>query len=306
MDQNLEKQASLLILDDEEFSLHALERLFRGKYHLLLFTDPQKALAALDHNEKPELILTDFRMPQMNGLDFLRDASQKSPNSIRCMLTGQIDSVDLAEAINSSIIHRLFLKPWDNSVLQMQLHEALLQQKLLKERNILAQLAITDPVTQIHNHRFFQDALLKEIERAKRHQRNLCLLMIDIDHFKKFNDHFGHPSGDQALFEVASFLKSSIRNIDHIARYGGEEFAIILPDTNLKSGAEVAERIRSQFESHFKNGPKSTKSAPLTVSIGISEFPIHGDTAAKIVEMADSALYRAKNTGRNQTQVATS
>ena len=164
----------------------------------------------------------------------------------------------------------------------------------------LAQQAITDPITGLINHRYFKIALVKEMKRASRYNRNLSLLMLDIDHFKSINDAHGHQTGDRVLAEFSKRLTSVIReNVDLIARYGGEEFCIILPETGQAEALEIAERIRQQIEQK-----PFSEQLELTVSIGVACFPQHAETSEELIKAADIACYQAKHSGRNLIRLA--
>jgi diguanylate cyclase (GGDEF)-like protein len=212
-----------------------------------------------------------------------------------------IEVSELSLAINQGLIHRFFLKPWDNEVLKLQILECLQQRKILVENDHLATLALTDPVTGLGNHRLFHEQLRVEIERARRHQRPLSVLMMDLDHFKTWNDQFGHPAGDLLLKSVAQHLIQGLRSIDWIARYGGDEFAMILPDTIAQHAYDIAERLRKSFVNS-----QAPHQGPATVSLsfGIASFPENANSSAELTQAADQALYRAKKTGRNQSIVA--
>ena len=163
-------------------------------------------------------------------------------------------------------------------------------------------LAFTDPLTELYNHRFFQETLLQEFTRAHRYKKPLSLMIIDIDFFKKFNDTYGHLVGDKVLKHVSSIFKSSMREqIDTVARYGGEEFGVILPETTLEGAAAFAERIRSKVEESFI--PEGDKKLKVTLSIGVSCISVTKCTkTSDLIEAADQALYKAKAEGRNQVQ----
>jgi diguanylate cyclase (GGDEF)-like protein len=166
--------------------------------------------------------------------------------------------------------------------------------------NKMEQLAITDGLTSLFNHRYFQEALDREIERASRLNENLTLLLMDIDHFKGFNDSFGHPVGDFILKSLAALLKKGARKIDILARYGGEEFAALLPGIDVKNARKTAERWRKAVQrASFK---RDNKSFAVTISIGFATYPADADNKTELIERADRALYDAKENGRNQAR----
>jgi two-component system, cell cycle response regulator len=162
----------------------------------------------------------------------------------------------------------------------------------------LERLSITDGLTQVHNHRYFQDRLREEFRRAQRYDDPLSLILIDLDHFKAFNDTHGHQVGDVVLRDVAAALQRSVRETDLLARYGGEEFAILLPRTPLAGALTVAERVWREVGT-LRTGPQG--SLRVTVSVGVSSFPHHAVTSPEqLVLTADQALYRSKSEGRNR------
>lgn len=158
----------------------------------------------------------------------------------------------------------------------------------------LERLSVTDGLTGLTNHRALMQRLTEEIVRAKRTERPLTVIMADVDHFKSYNDSFGHPAGDQVLKMVASILKDATRTVDCVARYGGEEFALLLPETDMPGAMEVAERIRFRVES------AEFPERRITLSVGVAEYPTDAADASTIVAVADEALYVAKREGRNQ------
>lgn len=160
------------------------------------------------------------------------------------------------------------------------------------------EMSITDSLTEVSTRRYFLERASEEIRRSMRHKSNLSLLMLDLDHFKDKNDRFGHLVGDVVLKEVASILKSSLREIDIIGRLGGEEFAIMLTGTGKDGAFQVAERIRESIEGAVFKAYDEVVS--ITVSAGISVFPDDGVDIESLVESADKALYKAKESGRNK------
>ena len=172
----------------------------------------------------------------------------------------------------------------------------------LQEMNeVLEQLSITDGLTKLHNHRYFQEALASECKRADRTGEPLALILIDIDEFKKWNDRLGHAGGDEILRKMATILNDAIRETDLLARYGGEEFALLAPDTHLLGAAKLAEKLREDIaQTSFLLEPPSERSR-VTVSAGVAIY--RGDKRQLFVE-ADQALYRAKDAGRDCVIVA--
>ena len=168
----------------------------------------------------------------------------------------------------------------------------------------LERLSITDRLTELYNHGYFQQRLEEELSLARRHGNELALLLFDIDYFKRFNDRFGHPKGDLVLKAVGRVVKSVARFEDAVARYGGEEFVIVAPNTGKESAAALAERIRSAIESEVFEGDEEEPEVTKTVSIGVATFPGDAETQAELIEAADQALYRAKDSGRNRVVTA--
>lgn len=164
----------------------------------------------------------------------------------------------------------------------------------------LADQANTDGLTGLLNHRRFQEKLTLELQRCLRQEHPLSVLMIDVDHFKSYNDYHGHPRGDHVLREVASIFKQSLRDLDLVARYGGEEFAVVLLDTPAGAAALVAEKLRAAVEEYpFPGAELSQPLGRLTISVGVASFPEDGLSPVEILDAADRALYRAKDRGRN-------
>jgi diguanylate cyclase (GGDEF)-like protein len=173
----------------------------------------------------------------------------------------------------------------------------------LREANQrLAQMTLTDPLTEIGNRRHFDDTLVTELKRNHRSRSPFSLLMVDIDHFKRVNDTVGHQGGDQLLKTVAGVLRQSIRTYDTVCRFGGEEFAIIMPGTSANHAYAIAERIRCEIAAVNRN--RTLGDFPLTVSIGMRCVRASETIEAnRIVSDADQALYRAKSNGRNRTEI---
>lgn len=161
-------------------------------------------------------------------------------------------------------------------------------------------LAIRDGLTNLYNHRHFQNNLVQELERSKRYNKNLSVILFDIDHFKNYNDKLGHPAGDYLLKELAKLIESNKRVVDIAARYGGEEFVLILVETDKKGAALVAERLRKMIEEHPFKDREIQPLGKISVSVGYSSYPQDGKTREALIKKADENLYKAKEGGRNQ------
>jgi diguanylate cyclase (GGDEF)-like protein len=162
----------------------------------------------------------------------------------------------------------------------------------------LERLSITDSLTKLFNRRYLLERLSREIDRSRRHKRTFAVLLVDVDNFKRYNDAYGHLAGDEVLMRVAALLQESTRQVDCVARYGGEEFIAVLAETDMAGAAEACERIRTRLATQMFHGAK------ITLSIGVAEFPTHGETPEALTGAADAAMYEAKGAGRDQVKPA--
>jgi diguanylate cyclase (GGDEF)-like protein len=173
----------------------------------------------------------------------------------------------------------------------------------LRQKNVeLHEISITDSLTRLYNRKHLMETLDREVTRSERYSHPFSLLIIDIDHFKKYNDTYGHLAGDEVLRRLASVFKETIRSSDYAARYGGEEFIIILPEISPEQGVEAAERIRRKVgEQRFEGDGEAIE---VTISVGVASYPENGKDAETVIRNADEALYEAKKLGRNQVILA--
>jgi diguanylate cyclase (GGDEF)-like protein len=281
------------------------------------------------------VMIADQIMPGMKGVELLEEVHKRSPGTTKILLTGQAGLDAVVAAINKAGLNRYIPKPWDEPDLRLtvenllktfRLHrqneilvddlmrknaeleaaKALLEEKVkertsaLEEANArLNRLAVTDGLTALFNHRYFHEQLQQAVERSLRSKIPTALLMIDVDHFKKYNDRQGHPAGDEALRTVARLISEDRRTVDVCARYGGEEFAILLHDTTRELAVEVADKIRVRVAAAPIAHADKQPLGRLTVSIGVAACPEDAETAELLLEAADVALYRAKKSGRD-------
>jgi diguanylate cyclase (GGDEF)-like protein len=240
------------------------------------------------------VVLLDLFMPNINGIELLRQMKQSFETLPVVIMTGY-GSIEVAVESMQAGASDFVTKPVEATVLDIRLKRAI-------EYAHTKRLADTDGLTGLYNRRSFQERLEQEIDRAIRYNRPLSLIMIDIDHFKMYNDTHGHLHGDSILVEVAHFLRTLSRTSDIVVRYGGEEFSLLLPETDLASAEALGQRLREQVERHTFRGTKPLPGKGLTISVGIASY-MPPDTKEALLEAADMALYRAKREGRNRVVV---
>lgn len=280
---------AILILDDEIDVGQALARDLRNQAEVQLFQQPEAALAALKL-QTFSAILSDFRMPQMDGLQFLSQCNERTPNTPRILITAFTDLLDVEKMINKAHLFSLLTKPWEAEDLQKVVAHALRVHQYTVENEELRRLAWTDALTGVANHRYFWERMESEFSRAQRFGRSLSLMMCDVDDFKKFNDTHGHQHGDQVLHRVAQTLEYNKRSMDTVARYGGEEFAVILPEVSRARAIEIAKR-------HLRATLNQTG---VSMSIGVASFPEDCTSSTELVHCSDLALLQAKKLGKQR------
>jgi len=190
----------------------------------------------------------------------------------------------------------------DRLVLQAVASELVVAVENSELYKLTRRLAITDELTGLHNYRYLQQRLDEEVERARRYRKDLSLLMIDADDFKRFNDAHGHLAGDVALAELARVLVATTREVDVVARYGGEEFSIVLPETDAAGAFVVAEKVREAVADHEFPDAEGVRNQHITVSIGLATYPTHAEDKDSLLRLADDALYHAKDSGKDRVR----
>jgi diguanylate cyclase (GGDEF)-like protein len=326
-------ESNLLVVDDDQMNREILYRHLRnlGYRNIVLADGGAKALEIIS-SQPIDLIMLDMMMPVMNGLEML--IHLKSHQEWRVIPVIIISALDEKEMMLSCIqkgAEEYLIKPYDRVLLKARvsaclekkvLHdrEALNKQKLeaaYKElavayyeleivKNELEALSHQDGLTGIANRRYFDTVLEREWNAAKRENKCLSLILFDIDHFKKYNDAYGHLAGDDCLCRVAIAASQVIkRPRDTLARYGGEEFAVILPDTEPSGAKFCAEKIRLAIESLNISHVSSQINPFVTASVGISSIHPYAEVsvAQQLIKEADLALYQAKREGRNCVKV---
>ncbi len=312
----------VLLVDDQPIVAAAVRKMLASEADLELHfcSDPAKALE-MAIQLGPTVILQDLAMPGISGLALVdayrlapelhdvpiivlsanedpRDRSRAFEIGANDYLVKPPDKVELIARIRAHSRSFLLQRQRDEAYREL----AAVKRQLEEQNSVLARLSSLDGLTGIANRRHFDEALEREWRSAQRRKVALSLILLDVDHFKKYNDHYGHQGGDDCLRQIATAIRvGAQRPTDLAARYGGEEFAVLLPDTDPAGAAVVAAHIRSRVAELLIAHAKSDTSKHVTVSMGIATLAPEPDAiAASIVARADANLYRAKDGGRDR------
>ena len=292
-------QANILVVDDSPENLQVISAVLKQDYRVKVAINGERALALATAAEPPDLILLDVMMPGMDGYEVCARLKQ-NPVTARIpvlFVSSRDDEEDEARGLSLGAIDYI-VKPIRPSIVQARVRNHI---ELKRSRDLLEQLTTQDHLTGISNRRRFDDSLTQEWQRAAREQTPLSLVAIDIDHFKAYNDHYGHPQGDQCLIQVARALATCVtRPTDLVARCGGEEFAGLLPSTDSAGAARLAGQMRAAIEAEALEHARSPTHPHVTISLGVATVvPQAEESAQLLVDLADAALYEAKGAGRN-------
>ncbi|MGA8145797.1 MAG: diguanylate cyclase [Candidatus Acidiferrales bacterium] len=309
MNEVKETKERILVAEDDPVSRRVLETLLKKwGYDAIVATGGLEALRLLESRESPRLAVLDWMMPGMEGIQVCRRVREDTtrPYMYILLLTARSQREDLVRGLEAGADDYL-TKPFDAQELRARLHVGKrileLQDNLIAAREKLLFQATHDALTGIANRGVSLDALRRERYRQTRENGSFAIIMLDIDHFKYVNDNYGHPVGDAVLTEAAQRLKNCIRPYDTLGRYGGEEFLIVLPTADSLGAVGVAERIRHAVEAEpvITNAGEITITASLGVAVskGTNSFD-----AEILLQLADGALYRAKELGRNRVELA--
>jgi len=289
----------LLVVDDQAVNIQALYRIFAPDHRVLMATSGAKALA-LCAQDPPDLVLLDVVMPDMDGHEVCArlKADETTRNIPVIFVTSHTNAEEETRGLELGAID-FIAKPVNPAVVRARVKTHL---TLKAQGDLLRQMVFIDGLTGVANRRCFDDRLKTEWRRAARDGAPLALLMLDVDHFKRFNDRYGHQVGDECLRRVACTIKSGLlRPGDLVARYGGEEFACILPGTDFEGALAVGAGIEHIVRGLQIEHADSDVSGTVTVSIGVSaSLPERDTDPSRLLALADAQLYRAKHSGRGR------
>jgi diguanylate cyclase (GGDEF)-like protein len=301
--------AAILVVEDDQ-AIAQMIKLILGKHghdlrHVL---GGEEALAALI-DWQPDLIISDVMMPGLDGFALIKQLkTQPETADIPIIFVTALSQVEqVSQGLNLGAVDYL-PKPFRAMELEARVNAALrlkfLQDDLRRANNELTELTLVDSLTGLKNHRFVTEYLTQNLLHSARYGESLSMLMIDIDHFKRVNDTYGHvPAGNDVLQDLARVLRLQTRQSDVVCRFGGEEFLIICPNTPRSSAVTLAERIRVAVS--VNKFPHIAEDESLTVSIGAATYESKRDRDANaLLSRVDSALYEAKNEGRNRVCIA--
>ena len=293
----------ILIVDDEVDVRNAMNTYINhAGFSTQLVASAEEGLDLLK-NYKFDVVITDIMLPGVGGLELTKIIKNKYDSDV-IVMTGYSDDYSYEEAITVGASD-FVIKPVRLEELVLRLRRVLRERELTKERirmmEKLQQLAITDGLTQLYNSRSFYTQLELEIDRSNRYNHPLALLLLDIDHFKDYNDSYGHLEGDRVLVLFSKVIKSCLRANDSAYRYGGEEFTVILPETSAEEAKTVAQRIRASLE-EVTFRPQKDARVSKTISIGVTEY-FTKEELTSFIKRADEAMYLSKQNGRNRVSV---
>jgi diguanylate cyclase (GGDEF)-like protein len=293
----------ILIVDDDVAVRNTMyEYIKAAGYFPEAVSGAEEALELLG-KDNFHVVVTDIMLPAMGGLELTKLIKRDNASDV-IVMTGYSDDFSYEEAINIGASD-FVIKPVRLEELLLRLKRVLKERELTNERirmmEKLQKLAITDGLTRLYNSRSFYSQLELEVDRFNRYQHPLTLLLLDIDHFKDYNDKYGHLEGDKVLVRFSQIIRSCLRTNDSAYRYGGEEFTVILPETAGEEARTVAQRIRAALEAE-PFSPEDGEEVTVTISIGLTEYHAKEELST-FIQRADQAMYCSKRSGRNKVSM---
>lgn len=299
----VESKPTILIVDDRATNIAILSDLLQDDYKIKVAKSGQKALEIAKGKEKPDLILLDIEMPEMNGYEVCKELkNNSSTNNIPVIfVTARTDVKDEEYGLNLGAVDYIS-KPFHPTIVKIRVKNHI---ALKLKSDWLEELSMYDGLTHIPNRRYFDEVYEKKYKETMRDKKTLAVLMLDVDYFKLYNDHYGHGKGDECLIKIAGALRMTLkRPSDMVARYGGEEFVLLLQDIDIEGATKVAESLVEAVGELGILHEYSSVCDHVTVSVGLG-FKEKESSVSKeeLIKCADDALYLAKERGRNRIAI---
>lgn len=287
----------LLVVDDQPINIQVMYQAFAGDYQVFMATNGEQALAICKNNP-PDLVLLDVVMPGMDGFEVCArlKADEATSHIPVIFVTAHNDASEETHGLSVGAVD-FIAKPVNPAVVRARVKTHL---TVKLQSDVLRKLVFLDGLSGVFNRRYFDQQISIEWGRSKRNNSPLSLILLDVDFFKLYNDHYGHQAGDDTLRMIAVTLKNALRRpADLVARYGGEEFACVLPETSFEDAMHLAAELERQIRAKAIPHATSPIHKDVTVSLGVAtrEGNTDGDTPM-LIGLADNQLYRAKHTGR--------
>ena len=305
---NLEQQIQILSVEDSDDDFELLNNVLRDNRQINLSRAKSIGDARIRLSKtRLDLIFLDYQLPDGNGLDFLRELDSDGCEVPVIIISDEGNEVLAAQLIRAGaydyLTKDLVQEEPLSRIITTSLEKARLKKDIKIAQKKMVEMTTKDELTKLYNRRVFNETIERELSRAVRYETNLSLCMLDLDCFKEINDTHGHIAGDIVLIQVGRILEDSVRESDVCCRYGGDEFAIILPNTDVMDAGALGERVRRKVaEYQFQYNSAKIN---VTVSLGIVPFNCTVNSASQMIENADEALYRAKNSGKNKVVTLT-
>lgn len=309
------KASSILVVDDESSLTEVLAEVLGNHGHRVVTASSGEEALILFRKDPFPLVFTDIRMPGMTGTELLKEIKGLHPSTEVIIMTAYA-SLDTSLIALREGAYDYLIKPFENlELITTMTHRVLEKIELVKENHrlleelksqnqvlersnkILRDLSIRDGLTGLYNHRYFQESLGRAAQRFRRYGQTFSVMMIDINGFKYYNDTCGHLAGDHLLTALARILDDSARETDIIARYGGDEFVMLLPETTAEQAGMISARLTRTIAHTSFAQDESAELAPVSVSIGVANCPLHGTSGDTLLHEADASMYAAKRAG---------
>ncbi len=318
--ETVNEPLKILVVDDDPMTLLSLKKMFENDGKNVYTAENGDDALSLALEALPDMIITDWRMPKVSGIDLCRILRSTSitKHIYIIMLTGKESDEEHIQALEAGA-DDFVIKPFTPEVLAARMNSGeriiRFQQKISQDHEIIQKyaaklaaanrkletMAMTDALTGLPNRRSALNRLKEEVSQSRRHKTPLSCIMIDIDHFKLINDSYGHAIGDRVLKKIADIFSSTARSYDMVSRIGGEEFLVICSRSTLAESKQLAERLRQAIHSLRIRLDGNTIQA--TISLGVASWHEDMVSGEDMTKMADGALYRAKQQGRNRVEI---